>query len=449
MTTAIAERTLPHNLEAERALLGAALLDRNAIRDAEGLLTAQDFYRRAHQIIFAQMLEMSGKRVEIDLVTLKEALTAGGSLEDVGGPAYIAALVDGRPHSAHVEHYADIVRKHARLRDLIYGANKILAQAYEAEDDAEEILAGAERTIIGLADRTIATGFESIHTIAQRGLDFIEQASQRREPITGIPSGLSDLDAITRGFQPGTLVTIGARPGVGKSSLLSNIAQHAALQDKRVGVFSLEMSKMDLFIRHLAAQAHIDSHRIQTGFLGERDWGKLSQALGEIAESPMHIDETPAIGLLEVRSRARRLKAEYGLDILVIDYLQLMSAPPHIENRALAIGAITSALKALSKELQIPILIASQLSRDPEKGGRRPRLSDLRDSGSIEADSDLVMLLHRNEDKPQDPTELIIAKHRNGDIGTVHLEWIKHETRYDTYRAQSEPVDTRLPMGDR
>lgn len=445
------ERTLPHNLEAERSILGAVLLHHEVMRDAEGEIAAEHFYRRAHQVLFRHMAQLSARQTAIDFVTLRESLAAAGDLDEVGGAAYISSLVDGLPRSTNVLEYARIVREKAVLRELIRAASKMIAQAYDADQQAADVLAQAERAIIGLGDRTVTQGFESMQSIASRGLDFLEQAYQRRAPVSGVPSGLKDLDEITRGFQPGTLVTIGARPGIGKSSLLTNIAQHATLEGYKAGMFSLEMSKMDLFVRQVASLARVDTHRLQTGYVADREWGRISQAIGAIAEAPLHIDDTPAVKLAEVRARARRLKAEHGLDLLAIDYLQLMTPATVGKDtlRALQIGEITAGLKSLSKELAAPILIAAQLSRAVETRGGRPKLSDLKESGSIEQDSDIVMFLHRDEDKPDDPTDLIIAKHRGGDIGTVKLTWLKEFTRYESYAYQGRPEDVRLPMGDR
>lgn len=447
--TAIAEQVLPHSLDAEKSVLGAILLRPEAIQDAEGALEPKHFFRRAHQVLYHHMLALAEKQVAIDFLTLKDALLAAGQLDDIGGPSYLAALTDGVPRSTNLDHYAHIVREKAHLRALIAGANRMIVRAYAADGDATEILTDAEKELIGLADRTIARGFESARSIAPRVLDYLESVYHRRASVTGVPTGFIELDELTRGLQPGTLITVGARPGVGKSSLLSNIVQNAALSNFKGAYFSLEMGKVELFIRQVSSLARIDSHRLQTGFIGERDWGRISQAIGELSEASFHIDDTPAVSLLEVRSRARRLKTEHGLDLLAIDYLQLMTPSQRMNNRALEVGTITAALKALSMELRIPILIASQLSRDPEKRGGRPKLSDLRDSGSIEQDSDIVMFLHRDEEKPEAPTELIIAKHRNGDTGTIKLAWFKQETRYDTYAPTPTTVDQRLPMGDR
>lgn len=455
----MSELVLPQNLDAERSVLGAVMVDNARLVDALEVVRPDDFFRVAHRTIFAAMIRMGEVQQAIDLVTLREILSKTGHIDDVGGASYLAALGDGMPRGANVKHYAGIVRDKADLRRLIDGSNRMLRRAYEAEDDAATILAEAERTIIGLADRRTSRGFESMRDIASRGLDAIERAHLRREAVSGVPSGFDALDALTRGFQPGTLVTVGARPGMGKTSIGQNIAQNAALAGYVVGCCSLEMENDELFMRHVASLARVDSHRLQSGYLGEREWGHIASAVGQLAEAPLFIDETPAINLFDVRSRARRLKVEHGLQLLVVDYLQLMSTPEGadrraIETRALALGSITGGLKALAKELKIPILLLSQLSRELEKRGNRPRLSDLRDSGSIEQDSDIVMFLWRPE-TPQPPddettTELIIAKHRGGPIGTVKLTWYDQQTRFTTYELPDRlPVDQQLPVGDR
>jgi replicative DNA helicase len=445
--TTVTERTLPQSLDAERAVLGGVLLDNSQLADACEQIDATQFFRDAHRRIFSAMLDLAERREVIDLLTLKDELGAQ-SLDAVGGPTYIAGLIDGVPRSTNVAHYARIVRRTASLRALIFAANRVLSRAYDDADDASEILEEAERVILGLADNVTVGGFESMQSIAPRAFALLEKLHASKSGITGVASGFIDLDHLTRGFQPGTLVVLGARPGIGKSSFAVNIAQNAGLAGHAVGVFSLEMPTEELFFRQIASTARIDSHRLQSGYLGERDWARVAEAMETITRMPLYLDETPAIGLYAVRSRARRLKAEHGLDLLVIDYLQLMATSAEQETRAQAIGAITAALKALAKEMRIPVLVLSQLSREPEKRGSRPKLSDLRDSGSIEQDADIVLFLHRDEQA--DHTELILAKHRNGPVGTVKLRWTEQQTRFNTYGAVEDiPIETRLPMGDR
>jgi replicative DNA helicase len=448
---------LPQDQQAEKAILGAILLDNGRLSDATDLLAPSDFFRAAHAHLFERMIAMADAHRPIDLLTLQDDLIRLGLLDAIGGASYITSLTDGMPRRSHVGQYARIVAEKSRLRRLIAGANRMLERAYAASDDAAAVLEDAERDILGLADQTLTTGFESMRTIASRGLDLIEQWHQNRQRVIGVPTGFTDLDDLTHGLQAGTLVVLGARPGVGKTSLAMNIAQHAAAAGKVIGVFSLEMPKEELFVRQLASEARIDGHRLKSGHLGERDWGRVSHAIGTLAESPIHVDETASIRAFEIRSRARRLKAEHGVDLLVIDYLQLMGTGGperrRESNRALELGDITASLKVLAKELRIPILLLSQLNRDMEKRGNKPRLSDLKESGSIEQDADIVMFLYRPETpehgEDEHVTDLIIAKHRAGPLGTIKLSWHDEQTRYDTYAPIDTYQDQRLPVGDR
>lgn len=443
------EVTLPHDLAAERAVLGAVLMDNTRLGDARAIVEPDDFFRHAHRVIFQRMVEMGDRQQAIDMLTLSDALAT--ELDDVGGRSYVAALTDGMPRGSNVEHYARIVLEKGKLRQLIAGANAMLVQAYAAGDEADDILERAEQAILGLADRTVSAGFESMRTVAPRALAMLEKAHANRGAVSGVPTGFTDLDNLTRGLQPGTLVVLGARPGMGKTSMAQNIAHFAAGQGKVVGMFNLEMPNEELFIRQIAAEARIDSHRLQSGYVNTQDWDRISAAFAHIAEASVHSDETPAIGIFEVRSRARRLKAEHGqLDLLILDYLQLMATAGRYDTRALEVGAITASLKALAKELKIPVLLLSQLNREQEKRGTKPKLSDLRDSGSIEQDADIVMFLYRAENAEEaNVAELIIAKHRNGPVGTIKLAWFEQQTRFDNLTPYDEPVDARLPMSDR
>ncbi len=443
MVDAVAtERPLPHNLEAERSVLGAILIHNEAFNHAAEVLEPRDFFRDAHRRIFEKMVQLSERNEAIDLVTLKEALTRSRELEEVGGPAYITALVDGLPRATNVEYYARIVKEKATLRNLIFASNKILASAYEAEDDPDEILDGAEHAIFSIAENRVREGFISMRDLAHQSFETIEQAHARKELITGVPSGFRDLDELTSGFQRGDLVIVAARPSVGKTALVLNVAQHVGTKEydgrkRTVGIFSLEMSKEQLFLRMLTSEANIDGHRLRTGFLLEKDWGRLSHALGTLSETKIYIDDTPGIGVLEMRAKARRLMAEHGLDLLVVDYVQLMQARGRFDNRTLELGAISRSLKGLAKELNIPILVISQLSRAPEsRSDHRPLLSDLRESGALEQDADVVVLLFRADQYPdakpeeQGIAELNIAKQRNGPTGLIKLAFIREQTRF-------------------
>ncbi|HEY7292017.1 MAG TPA: replicative DNA helicase [Vicinamibacterales bacterium] len=444
--TAVAERTLPHNLEAERSVLGAILLHNDAFNLAAEVIDAGDFFRDAHRRIFDKMVALSERGQAIDLVTLKEELSRSSDLDEVGGPAYIAALVDGVPRSTNVEHYARIIKEKATLRNLIFAANKIVATAYEAEDEADVVLDHAEHAIFAIADDKIRDGFVSLKDLAQGSLDTIEKLHAHKELITGVPSGFTDLDEMTSGLQSGDLVIVAARPSMGKTSLVLNIAQHVGTKtDMTVGVFSLEMSKEQLFLRMLTGEARIDAHRLRGGFLGERDWGKLSHAIGTLSEAKIFIDDTPSIGVLEMRAKCRRLASEHGLNLVIVDYIQLMQGRGRFENRTLELASISRSLKGLAKELSVPIVVLSQLSRAPEsRSDHRPQLSDLRESGALEQDADVVVFIYREDmyaDKSQPPTdaqgvaELIIAKQRNGPTGIVRLAFIREFTRFENLAA--------------
>jgi replicative DNA helicase len=446
---AVAERTLPHNLEAERSVLGAILLHNDAFNLAAEVIDSVDFFRDAHRRIFDKMVKLAERGDAIDLVTLKEELGRAGDLDAVGGPAYITALVDGVPRSSNIEHYARIIKEKATLRNLIFSANKILSTAYEGEEEADVILDQAEHAIFAIADDKIRDGFVSLRDLAQTSLDTIEKLHARKELVTGVPTGFTDLDEMTSGLQPSDLIIVAARPSMGKTSLVLNMAQHVGTRtDMTVGMFSLEMSKEQLFLRMLTAEARIDAHRLRGGFLGERDWGKLSQAIGTLSEAKIFIDDTPSIGVLEMRAKCRRLASEHGLNMVIVDYIQLMQGRGRFENRTLEVAAISRSLKGLAKELNVPIVVLSQLSRAPEsRADHRPQLSDLRESGALEQDADVVIFIYREDqyaDKNAPPAtdaqgvaELIIGKQRNGPTGVVKLAFIREYTRFENLSAGS------------
>jgi replicative DNA helicase len=442
MPQAVAERTLPHNLEAERSVLGAILLHNDAFNLAAEVIDANDFYRDAHRRIFDKMVKLVERGGAIDLVTLKEELGRSGDLDEVGGPAYITALVDGVPRSMNIEHYARIIKEKATLRNLIFAANKVLSTAYEAEEDADFILDQAEHAIFAIADGKVRDGFVSLRDLAQSSLDTIEKLHSRKELVTGVPTGFTDLDEMTSGLQPSDLIIIAARPSMGKTSLVLNMAQHVGTKTaKTVGLFSLEMSKEQLFLRMLTAEARIDAQRMRRGFLGEHDWGRLAQAIGTLSEAKIFIDDSPSIGVLEMRAKCRRLAAEHNLDLVIIDYIQLMQGRGRFENRTLELASISRSMKGLAKELNVPIVVLSQLSRAPEsRADHRPQLSDLRESGALEQDADVVIFIYREDlyaDKNQPAAEsegvaeLIIGKQRNGPTGVVKLAFIREFTRFE------------------
>ncbi len=441
------ERPLPHNLDAERAVLGAVLLHHETIHEALEVIDAEDFFRDAHRRIFDKMVKLLERGQAIDFITLKDELGRSGELDTVGGPAYVASLVDGLPHGTNVGDHARIVKEKATLRQLIYSANRILASAYAAEEDADVILDGAEQSIFAIAEDSVRAGFVSMRDLATAGFAAVEQAHARKQLITGVPTGFVELDEMMAGLQPADLIIIAARPSMGKTSLALNIAQHVGVKaDMTVGVFSLEMSKEQLFLRMLTSEAGIDSHRLRTGFLGERDWPKLTTALSTLGDARIFIDDSASIGVLEMRAKARRLMSEHGLHLLVVDYLQLMQGRGRFENRVTELASVSRGLKGLAKELNIPIVALSQLSRAPEaRPGRRPQLSDLRESGALEQDADVVIMIWREDmyeptEENQGVAELIIAKQRNGPTGSVKLAFIKEFTRFENLEWKRPPA---------
>jgi replicative DNA helicase len=439
-TIATAERTLPHNLEAERSVLGAILVHNDAFNTAAQVIDGRDFYRDAHRRIFDRMVALSERGEAIDFITLKEELSRGGDLDEVGGPAYVASLVDGVPRATNVEYYARIVKEKATLRNLIYAANKILTNAYEADQESDLILDEAESSIFAVADDRLKAGFVPMRDLVNESFPKIEQLFEHKRLVTGVPTGFVDLDEMTRGLQAGDLVIIAARPSMGKTSLVLNIAQHVAVQggEHTVGFFSLEMSKESLFIRLLTSEAQIDSHRLMSGHIADRDYSRISHALEQLSSMRLFIDDTANIGVLEMRAKSRRLQAEHGLSLIVVDYIQLMSARGRYENRTLELASISRSLKGLAKELNVPIVVLSQLSRAPEsRSDHRPQLSDLRESGALEQDADVVILIYRDDAYNRDPNnpdagtaELIVAKQRNGPTGIVRLAFLREQTRF-------------------
>ena len=436
--TPVSERSLPHNLEAEKAVLGAVLIDNEQFDRAAELIDSPDFYRHAHQQIFDKMVSLSDRDEVIDLVTLKEELNRAGNLNEVGGPAYIAALVDGVPKSTNVEYYAKIVKEKATLRSLIGSANKILTTAYQDEVEPEVQLDQAESEIFQIADGRLTEGFQSLKDLVPGGIETLEKLENQQGGFTGVPSGFTDLDRYTSGFQPSDLVIIAARPSMGKTSLALNIAQHVGTKtEKTVGVFSLEMSKQALFLRMLTSEARINAHKFRGGFLGSEEYKKMSEALNTLGEAKVFIDDSTSVSVLEMRAKARRLKSEHGLHLLIIDYLQLMQGRGRFENRNLELASISRSLKGLAKELDVPVIALSQLSRAPEsRSEHRPQLSDLRESGALEQDADVVLFIYREDQYDRKPenentAEVIIGKQRNGPTGTVRLAFLKEITRFE------------------
>ncbi|MGH2427449.1 MAG: replicative DNA helicase [Candidatus Limnocylindria bacterium] len=441
------DKLAPQAVEAEQSVLGSILIDADAILKVGDFLKPIDFYRSQHAEIYDSMLALHGQREPIDLVTLGDELARREKLELVGGPGYLTGLMNTVPTAVHVEHYGRIVERKAVLRNLIGAAGRIAAVGYEEANDAEVAIDRAESILFEISQRRTDGGFDSLSTLLGQAYDRLEYLHEHRGQILGVPTGLSQLDALLGGFQPSDLVILAARPSVGKTSLALNVAQHAAVRENRkVAVFSLEMSKEQLALRLLSAESGINPRPLQTGFVDETDWSKIAQVMNAMATAPMWIDDSPALSVMELRTKARRLEAEqHGLDLVIVDYLQLMQAatPSKDANRVQEVSDISRGLKSLARELKVPVVALSQLSRNVEqRGTAEPRLSDLRESGSLEQDSDVVIFLYRAEDQnPEAEVELVkakVAKHRNGPIGEVPLQFRKSNTRFYTMSAREE-----------
>src|SRR3712207_477914 len=434
------ERPLPHSAESERAILGAIILDNGLVNQAIELLRPDDFYLRSHQLLFRGMVSMSERGAEINPILLGEELRRDGALEQVGGIAFINELTYGLPHFTNLAHYAKVVRDKSLLRQLVRVCNKVTSEALEEEDDAEIILDHAEQAIFALADERTRQGFAHVKPIADHLLEKVQEMAGRSAMLTGLPTGFSELDTMTSGLQPSDLIIVAARPSMGKTSLCLTLAQNAAIQAGAVvGIFSLEMSKESLVMRMLCSEGRVDAHRFRSGYLSRDEWARLAGALGTLADARIFIDDTPGISVLEMRAKCRRLAAEQKrLDLIVVDYLQLMSGSSRrSESRQQEVSQISRELKGLAKELNVPLVALSQLSRAPEaRSDHRPQLSDLRESGSIEQDADLVAFIYREEqynrtEENVGKSELIIAKQRNGPTGTVELAFLKEFTRFE------------------
>ncbi len=437
MEESIATRVPPHNIEAEQSVLGAIIMDIDAVGIASEMIVADDFYRPDHKQIYGGIMELYNNSEPIDLVTIQNKLLEKGILEQVGGIEYITQLATFVPTSAHIKQYAKIVESKSVLRKLIKASGEISAKSFEAQDDVDEIVAYAEKRIFDIMQDKHSDDFSPLSEILVTSLEKIESAYMNKGQITGIASGFIDLDYRTTGFQPSDLVLVAARPSMGKTAFALNIAQHAAIKEgKKVALFSLEMSKDQLVNRMLCSEAMVDAQKIRTGSLDSEDWTKLARAIGPLSAASIHIDDTPGITMMEVRAKCRRLKLEQGLDFIMIDYLQLMSGNGKSESRQQEISEISRSLKALAREMDAPVVALSQLSRACEaRADHRPMLSDLRESGAIEQDADVVMFLYRDEYYNPDTEqknigEVIISKQRNGPTGTIELMWLGQYTRF-------------------
>jgi len=433
------EKNLPHNLDAERSILGSIILENGALNQAQEILREDDFYREGHRRIFRVMGTLHEVSSVIDLITLKNELQRTGDLDAVGGLAYISSLIDGVPKSANVEHYARIVREKSILSSLIDTGNRMITLCYQAEGAAEDVLDEAQKQLFTIAEGNLKSGFVPVRSVAAPTLEYIDRLHERKELITGVPTGFEKLDELTSGFQNKDLVVVAARPSMGKTALALNMAEHVAVKAGRtVGVFSLEMSKEQLFLRLLCAHARVNAHHLRTGRLGRDEWTRLTLAFGELTDAKIFIDDTPGISIFEMRAKSRRLKSERGLDLLIVDYLQLVRGRARYENRTQEISDISRSLKGLAKELGIPVIALSQLSRAPEQrgGDHRPQLSDLRESGAIEQDADVVLFIFREEvykptEENRGVAQIIIGKQRNGPIGTIDLAFLKEYTKFE------------------
>jgi replicative DNA helicase len=435
------ERPLPQNLDAERSVLGAILLDNHALNMAVEKLKPEDFFFDPHRRIFNLMIQLGESQQAIDLVTLADLLHRRGELEAAGGHAYIAQLIDGVPRISHLEHYARIVKEKSLLRGLIHATHSIQQTALEAEEDADAVLDRAESAIFQIAEDRVRTGLVSMKDVVHENFERLHRVITEGRRITGLPTGYAQLDALTSGLQPSELIILAARPSVGKTALALNLAENAAFQHRaQVAIFSLEMSKESLLMRLLASQARVDSHKFRTGHLSNEDWRQMTVTLGQLSETPLWIDDSGSATVTEIGAKARRLKRDRGLSLVVVDYLQLIAARGRFSNRNEEVSSITRGLKALAKELKVPVLVLSQLTRAPERETRVPHLADLRESGAIEQDADVVFFIHRPNlykkkgevtDEERAQTDLIIAKQRNGPVDRVPFVFLGKFTRFE------------------
>ena len=458
MTTVDMRKLPPQSLEAEMSILGGILIDNDAINRVLEMLVPEDFYRESHRKIFQAMMKLSDGREPCDLITLSDTLRKRGELEEVGGAAYLATLVDYVPTAANVAYYCKIVKGKSINRRLISVATEIATRGYEEEADVNELLDKAQKEIYEIAENKLRPQYVPVSAIVKDTFKILKGLHDRKEMITGVPTGYNDLDNMTAGFQPGDLVIIAARPSMGKTTLALNIAEYASADPhnkKKAAsvVFSLEMSKEQLVMRLFASIARIDFGKMRTGHFHDSDWPRLTKAAGVLHDSKIFIDDTPAISILELRSKARRLKSEHDIGLIIVDYLQLMRGGANPESRQQEISDISRSLKALAKELSVPVIALSQLNRELEKrGDKRPMMSDLRESGAIEQDADVIMFVYREavyceQCRKRDGScthghdrnaEVIIGKQRNGALGTVKLAFLGEHTRFESVSDRTE-----------
>ena len=431
------ERTPPHDLAAEQCVLGGMMLSKDAISDVLDVIKPHDYYRPAHQIVHDVILDLYGRGEPADAVTVAAELTRNGDIARVGGAPYLHTLIASVPTAANAGYYARIVRERAILRRLIEVGTRIVQLGYAGDGDADELVDRAEAEIYGVTDRRVSEDYLPLAEIMPGALDEIEAIGSRGGTLAGVPTGFGDLDALTNGLHPGQMVVIAARPAMGKSALALDIARAASVKSGLTCVlFSLEMSRNEITMRLLSAEARVPLHAMRTGQLGEDDWTRLARRMSEVVDAPLFIDDSPNMSMVEIRSKCRRLKQRHDLKLVIVDYLQLMSSPKRVENRQQEVSELSRSLKLLAKELQVPVVALAQLNRGPElRSDKRPLLADLRESGSIEQDSDVVILLHREDAyEPESPrageADLIVAKHRNGPTATVTVAFQGHYSRF-------------------
>ena len=442
------EKVPPQAIEAEQSVLGAMLLSKEAIDSVAQILKEKYFYRPEHRKIYKAIVDLYDKNEPADLITVSEELELRGQLESVGGRAYLATLAESTPSVVNAAHHAQIVLDKATLNRLIEAANSILTRVYEKNEDVDDLLDAAEQEIFAIKEEKLKGAVVPIKDILHETFKTIESYSERKGNVTGVPSGFSDLDMLTSGFQNSDLVIIACRPSVGKTAFSLNVAEHVAVDNKiPVLIFSLEMSKEQITQRLLCSRARVSSHLLRTGRLADDQWTNLSIAVGPLSEAPIFIDDTPLLSVLEMRAKARRLKSSHGLGLVIIDYLQLVQEPKNSESRQQAISYISRSLKALARELKIPVIALSQLSRQIELRGKdaKPQLSDLRESGALEQDADVVIFIHRPRDEEGHwgaEAEIMLSKQRNGPTGVVPLTFVKDYARFeltDTFHGSFEP----------
>ncbi|MGZ9585945.1 replicative DNA helicase [Paenibacillus marinisediminis] len=441
MSDMFVDRVPPQNLEAEQAVLGAILIHAEALITAMERVQPEDFYNPAHQFIFEAMIDLAEEGQPIDLVTLAAKLQAKQQLDEVGSVSYLMKLANAVPTAANADYYAQIIEEKSMMRRLIRTATEIVSEGYTAEDDIGALLSDAERRILEISNRRSSSGFIAIKDVLMEVFDKIETLNENQGTTTGIPSGFIDLDKMTAGFQRNDLIIVAARPSVGKTAFALNIAQNVGVRAKEtVAIFSLEMSAAQLVQRMICAESNVDATRLRTGALEDDDWEKLTMSIASLSEAQIFIDDTPGVTVADIRAKCRRLKKEHGLGMILIDYLQLIHGRGKAgENRQQEVSEISRTLKMIARELEVPVIALSQLSRGVEqRQDKRPMMSDLRESGSIEQDADIVAFLYRDDYYNQDTEkkniiEIIIAKQRNGPVGTVELVFLKNFNKFVSY----------------